>query len=43
MSKSIKQKIQLELPKPKDLNKNRPSVFERLGTKKINKTLVSVC
>lgn len=34
MSKSIKRKITVELPKPRDLSKNRLSVFQRLGTKK---------
>lgn len=33
MSKQGKRKISVELPKQKDLS-NRPSVFERLGTKK---------
>lgn len=34
MSKVVKRKISVELPKPRDLTKNRLSVFQRLGTKK---------
>lgn len=34
MSKTVKRKITVELPKPRDLSKNRLSVFQRLGTKK---------
>lgn len=41
MSKTIKRKITVELPKVKDL-KNRPSVFERLGNKKKSNNSVSV-
>lgn len=37
MSKQGKRKITVELPKTKDLA-NRPSVFERLGTKKTSST-----
>ncbi|CAH0726056.1 unnamed protein product, partial [Brenthis ino] len=37
MSKQGKRKITVELPKTKDLS-NRPSVFERLGTKKSSST-----
>ncbi|XP_037046752.1 fl(2)d-associated complex component isoform X3 [Bradysia coprophila] len=35
MSKTVKRKITVELPKPRDLSKNRLSVFQRLGTKKL--------
>lgn len=38
MSKSVKRKITVELPKPRDLTKNRLSVFQRLGTKKSKST-----
>lgn len=38
MSKSVKRKITVELPKPRDLTKNRLSVFQRLGTKKSRST-----
>lgn len=34
MSKQVKRKITVELPKAKELLKNRLSVFDRLGTKK---------
>lgn len=34
MSKSVKRKVTVELHKPRELNKSRPSVFQRLGTKK---------
>lgn len=34
MSKTIKRKISVELQKPRDLSKNRLSVFQRLGSKK---------
>lgn len=38
MSKQVKRKITVELPKAKELLKNRLSVFDRLGTKKQPKT-----
>lgn len=41
MSKAVKRKITVELPKPRDLSKNRLSVFQRLGTKKPKSIVVS--
>lgn len=35
MSKTVKRKFTVELPKPRDLSINRLSVFQRLGTKKL--------